>query len=168
MNDETPDAPRVRNGDQENLERRAMRHARKVVDALTTLKLDTALSLPLDDAVARSLREWHAIPGGKGQRAKGRLEDRLMREVRMSNVVELAALLGDGNAVREDPRTRAARAWRDRIQAEGNDAVEAFIEAHPMANRQRIRQYARRVSGEAPTPKALAALLSAIADEMPG
>ncbi len=33
-----------------------------------------------------------------------------------------------------------AEHWRDRILDQGNDAIEAFVEAAPLANRQKLRQ----------------------------
>ncbi|HVF35237.1 MAG TPA: ribosome biogenesis factor YjgA [Candidatus Saccharimonadia bacterium] len=41
-----------------------------------------------------------------------------------------------------------AEAWRDRLVAEGDEALNTLLESHPDADRQRLRQLARRAQDE--------------------
>ena len=44
---------------------------------------------------------------------------------------------------RETALMHRAEAWRERLLAEGDEALSAFIDAHPGADRQRLRQLVR-------------------------
>jgi ribosome-associated protein len=60
------------------------------------------------------------------------------------------ALDAGGEAARADTaRLHRAEAWRDRLLGEdGDEAVAAFIDAHPAADRQRLRQLVRAALAE--------------------
>lgn len=47
-----------------------------------------------------------------------------------------------------DQRLHMLERWRDRILAEGDPAIQAFVEAHEGADRPRIRTLARQATGE--------------------
>lgn len=157
MSEET-EVERVRNGDDEREERRAIRFARKVVAFITEQKLERALTLPLGPKVERSLREWHATPRRKGKRALGRLEDRMVREVRMSNLLEMVAIMRAGMDAYKTDATRAAEEWAERMMTDGDPAVQELVEEHPTADRQQLRRLTRAAQKEETRGKAWNAL----------
>ena len=50
---------------------------------------------------------------------------------------------GGDAARRETALMHRAETWRERLLAEGDEALSAFVEAHPDADRQRLRQLVR-------------------------
>jgi ribosome-associated protein len=157
MSDET-EAPRVRNGDDEREERRAMRFARKVVTFITDQKLERALTLPLTPSVERSLREWHATPRRKGKRAVGRIEDRLVREVRLANLVELVGIMREGMQAFKTGAAVAAEGWAARLVTDGDSALQELLEEVPAVDRQQLRRLIRVAQKEEERGAAWAAL----------
>jgi ribosome-associated protein len=49
---------------------------------------------------------------------------------------------------RQAQRQHALEAWRDRLIAEGDPAIEAFLHEHPGAERQQLRRLVRQVKKE--------------------
>ncbi len=147
MSDET-EVQRVRNGDDEREERRAMRFARKVVTFITDQKLERALTLPLAPNVERSLREWHATPRRKGKRALGRLEDRLVREVRLANLLELVAIMREGMQAYKTDTVLAAEDWGARLISGGDPVLQELVEEVPTVDRQQFRRLIRAAQKE--------------------
>lgn len=154
---------RVRNGDDEREERRAMRFAKKVVAFITEQKLERALTLPLTPAVERSLREWHATPRRKGKRALGRLEDRMVREVRLANLLELVSIMREGMQAFKTPSERAAKEWAERLVVDGDTALHELCGEHPGVDRQQMRRLTRAAQKEEERGAAWAALVSGLA-----
>ncbi len=157
MSDET-EVQRVRNGDDEREERRAIRFARKVVTFITDQKLERALTLPLSPSVERSLREWHATPRRKGKRAVGRLEDRMVREVRLANLLELVGIMREGMQAYKTGAAVAAEAWGERLVTDGDSALQELLEEVPAVDRQTFRRLIRAAQKEEERGAAWAAL----------
>ena len=71
-----------------------------------------------------------------------------------------AALAGDNE---HDQKMRALERWRDRLVAGGDADLQAFIEEHPAADRQRLRTLLRQARGEG---KGAAKALKAVFQEL--
>lgn len=99
--------------------------------------------LPLSEDVLRGLEQYSAMSRTP---ARGRLARRIKQLLRHEDMVAVgAALEGDSE---HDQRLRTLERWRDRLVA-GTDAdIQAFIEEHPAADRQRIRTLVRKARGE--------------------
>jgi ribosome-associated protein len=165
MSDET-EVQRVRNGDDEREERRAMRFARKVVTFITEQKLERALTLPLAPNVERSLREWHATPRRKGKRALGRLEDRMVREVRLANLLELVAIMRGGMQSYKTEAVVLAESWAERLVDDGDSALQSFCEEVPNADRQQLRRLVRAARKEEARSSAWSGLVKQLAEAL--
>jgi ribosome-associated protein len=128
-------------------ERRLVERAKAVVQAIVRLTEAEALDLPLDEAVARSIREYHRIPG-KGQRARSRLRDRLAREVRQTNLDELELSVGLGEAARtaKDDAMIALEALRTDLIEGGDAALDRLLLEYPDGNRQQLRTLIRQAA----------------------
>lgn len=128
-------------------ERRAVARARAVVDAILGLTEGEALAAPLDEAVARSIAEYYRIPS-RGDRARSRLRDRLVREVRQTNLDELELHVGLGDAARtaKDDAMIALEHLRADLVAGGDAALDAFLAQYPDGDRQLLRQLVRQAA----------------------
>ncbi len=79
-----------------------------------------------------------------------------------------AALEHDRDAARRDTvQLHRIERWRDRLMADGDDALAQLLTEHPEADRQRLRQLARRAVGEhaaGKAPRAARELFQALRD----
>ena len=71
--------------------------------------------------------------------------------------IEAVLAHGRDQGRREAARQHRLEHWRDRLIAEGDDALSAYIALHPAADRQQLRQLVRRAQDEARLHKAPAA-----------
>lgn len=146
-------------------ERRQVDRARDAVKEILKWPEQEALELPLHDAVRRSLLEYHRIPTrGTGVRARHRLKDRMIRELRMSNLDEVELAVGLGGAARtaKDDAMLALEGQRARLLDGGDEALEELLSAHPQLDRQQLRQLlrqARKDGGRGKAYKKLFAIL---------
>ncbi|TNE92438.1 MAG: DUF615 domain-containing protein [Deltaproteobacteria bacterium] len=142
-------------------ERQLVKRAREVVVALLKLTEAEALALPLDDAVARSVGEYYRIPS-RGDRARSRLKDRLVREVRLTNLDELELVLGLGEAARtaKDDAMIALEQQRNDLLDGGDEALDALLEQYPDANRQQLRALIRQARKDGGRGKAFKRLFA--------
>lgn len=100
-------------------------------------------SLPLDGDIREALEVYERIPN-KSHGAKKRQLNRLGTLLRDRDLTDIDEALGGLNATvqaREDALAALVR-WRERILEEADVAITAFLEEHPMGDRQRIRQLA--------------------------
>lgn len=126
-------------------EKAALARAKAVVASILKQPAESWDDLPLDDAVVDSLNEYSRI-GGKRHKARKRLADRMAREVRQTNLDELEFAVGLGEAARsaKDQALMDLEDWRQRLILDGDGALDAFVDAHPTADRQRLRQLVRQ------------------------
>lgn len=150
-------------------ERKAVTRARAVVVELLTLTELDALALPLGEVVERSVREYFAI-SRKALPARKRLADRMVREVRGSSLDELEAALGLGNSPRsaKDGAMMALEARRSELLEGGDAALDAWVEEHPTADRQQLRQLIRQARKDGGHGRAFKRLFAMLRDTSSG
>lgn len=128
--------------------KREMAALHDIAVRLVNLSDGATRKMPIDqtlqDAVslARKIRNTR-----EGYRRQLQLVTKLLRNTDHEAVqAELDGLQRSGD--QENARFHALERWRDRILQEGDDAIQAFMNEHPNADRQKIRQLVRKVQKE--------------------
>jgi ribosome-associated protein len=156
--DDEPEAPerRYRATHEERVE--GPRHAQELAKRLVSMRAAEWPFLGLEDVVLEALQAYASIPSGKGIARKRQLRRlaTLMITADLDAIEEAMGSPRKGNTERQD-QLAALERERVRIVEGGKEAEEAFIEAHPSVDRQRLRQLAanaRKATGEAAVKKA--------------
>ncbi len=108
--------------------------------------------LPLPDALLRAVRAGRELTQRGAARRQRQYIGRLMRELDTDDL-RAALLQLEQQDIRDTQQLHAAEAWRDRLLDEGRIALEAFLDAHPHADRQRVRQLVQASIAEAKADK---------------
>jgi ribosome-associated protein len=153
--------PNESNGDDTDLapESGEVSRSQRRREALDVLRLAQTLSemsdaqlkgMPLSDELADEVRRARGV---KQQIARKRQNQYLAKQMRKLDEGELdairAALEHDRElARRETAELHHVEAWRERLMAQGDDALGELLVAHPHAERQHLRQLARQARAE--------------------
>ncbi|MBS0556448.1 MAG: DUF615 domain-containing protein [Proteobacteria bacterium] len=136
---------------------------REALDVLRLAHTLAALSdaqlapLPLDAELLDEVRRTRAV---KQQIARKRAEQFLAKQLRKRDDTELEPLRAALEHNREHARREAAalhriEQWRERLVAEGDAALDDLMQQFPSADRQHLRQLARRARAERDAQKPL-------------
>jgi len=103
--------------------------------------------IPLPEDVRSAIDEAIKMSAHGALRRQKQFIGKLMRNV------DAAPIQAALDAIKEHGHTSVARfreleRWRDRLLAEGDTAVSAFVEAYPHADRARLRTLARNAQAE--------------------
>jgi len=95
--------------------------------------------IPLPDQLASALELAHKITDRSGLRRQLKYIGKLMRSADVEPIQQAL------DKLRQNKKQAAAEfhkieQWRDRLIAEGNDALAEFLTEHPEADRQHLRQ----------------------------
>lgn len=107
--------------------------------------------LPLDEAVIEAVLHLAALGAQSAHRRQLLRVQKLLREM------DLAAL--EAAMAHEAPRSAgssAAERWRTRLLEGGDEALAAYLEEHPRADRQRLRALIRQASKLGPVAEGAA------------
>lgn len=134
------------------------REALEVFDAAEALVAlsDAQLSkVPLSDELHALVLESRRITSHIARKRQLQFLAKQMRRRDDELPAILAALAhGRDERRRESAATHRVEAWRDRLLAEGDEALGQFVEAHPTADRHHLRQLVRRAREERQANKA--------------
>lgn len=122
--------------------------------------------IPLPDEIRSALAAALKLSAHGALRRQKQYIGKLMRSV------DAAPIQTALNAIKEHGHTSTARfreleRWRDRLLAEGDAAIAAFLETHPQADRARLRTLARNAQTEqarGDAPKSARALFRYLRD----
>lgn len=108
---------------------------------------DTWQVLKLPDSLTAALREAKRMPSRGARKRQLQYIGKLMRDVDPEPIQQYFEQL------RLETRNQARRHheledWRDRMIAEGDAAIEEFLESRPAADRQHLRQLVRQAKKE--------------------
>lgn len=118
-----------------------------MVDQLLALSHSQRARLDLAGPLNAGLIEHGRLSGSAGRRHYRRLK----KLVRGHDRAALQAALEEESDA--DRRARRLERWRTRIVEEGDPAIQAFVEAHPTADRPALRALARQADPETPAGK---------------
>lgn len=118
-------------------------------------------------ALPDEVREEVLVCRGLGRAARMRQLKRIAQLLRAHDVDEISAKAQDAGHKqrRRAARERVYEAWRERLVAEGDRALTEFVDEHPMADPQRLRQLlrqARRDPGSGKSKQGMRALLQLV------
>ncbi|MFT4627333.1 MAG: ribosome-associated protein [Myxococcota bacterium] len=124
-------------------DREAVRELERLAIQLADLTRGQRRQLPLDDALLHALDGLAALGRGPARKRQRLRVTTLLMSVDREALD--AALGGEGAA--QDHLWELER-WRTRIVAEGDPAVQAFVEAYPSADRRQLRRLGKQGQGE--------------------
>lgn len=102
---------------------------------LVSMTASQRARLPLSDELREAIALAHRITSHEATRRQMQFIGKLLRTDGAAEVrAAIVAAEEDGRS-----RDRALGRWQKRIIANGTEAIEAFLEAHPGADRQRLR-----------------------------
>lgn len=128
-------------------------------DALDVLKLAETLAslseaelarVPLDDDLREEVRRTRAVTSHIARKRQNQFLAKQMRKLDAESIeaIRYALSVDREKAHRETAAMHRLETWRERLLAEGDDALAAFIAEHPAADRQRLRQLVRNALAE--------------------
>ncbi|UTA48813.1 DUF615 domain-containing protein [Simiduia sp. 21SJ11W-1] len=119
---------------------------------LCELNKERLAKIPLPDLLRNAIVEMGRIKTHNAKRRHMQFIGRLMREADHEAIEEAYNALTQVSEQHVQQQHLAER-WRDRMLAEGDDAINAFLLDFPAADRQQLRQLARAAKQEAAKSK---------------
>ena len=99
----------------------------------------------LDETLLAAIRETRRLPPrSEAMRRQLQFVGKLMRNFEPEPIESALDHVTSGAPAAE--LQREAELWRDRLLSEGDAALQALIETHPTAERQKMRQLVRRAA----------------------
>lgn len=128
-------------------------------DALDILKLAETLAnlseaelapVPLDDDLRNEVRRTRAVTSHIARKRQNQFLAKQMRKLDEASIeaIRYALSVDREKAHRETAAMHRLETWRERLLAEGDDGLAAFIAQHPAADRQQLRQLVRNTLAE--------------------
>ncbi|MCA9570840.1 MAG: DUF615 domain-containing protein [Myxococcales bacterium] len=144
-----------------------VRRADALLEPLANARPAELDALDLPDALREALDALARIPArnhGAHKRQTGRVRG-LLRDLDLDALEAALGAAATASAARDEALALLAR-WRDRMVDEGDEAVNAFVDLHPSADRQHLRVLARNAGRHPPgsdaARKAGKALMAAV------
>ncbi|MCP1675247.1 ribosome-associated protein [Natronocella acetinitrilica] len=166
MNDEWEDATEAPSRSSRKREAEALQ---RLGEAVLALPSDQRRSLPLSEALLDACALADRLTANGARRRQKQLIGKLMREVDPEPIQEALNAL-KGVSARSAAHHRRIEHWRDRLLAEGDEAVTAFMSDYPDVDQQHLRQLlrnARRESQAGKPPRAARELFRLVREAMP-
>ena len=126
-------------------QRRAALDVLALGERLATLTPTQLAKLPVPESLLPHIADTRRMTAhGARKRQVAFLAKQIRREdEEVLDAIRVALDAGGDAARRETALMHRAETWRERLLAEGDEALSAFVEAHPDADRQRLRQLVR-------------------------
>lgn len=123
--------------------KRDMDAIQELADTLAALPTAHLAKMPLPEAILTAIRFAHTIKAHGAKRRHMHYIGKLMREEDLEPVRTALKMLERGHD-RDTAKFHAVEQWRDRLLAEGDEGIQAFLTDHPAADRQQLRQLVRK------------------------
>jgi ribosome-associated protein len=128
-------------------------------DALDVLRLAETLAalseaelarVPLDDELREEVRRTRAVTSHIARKRQTQFLAKQMRKLGEEALEPIRRALAHDRekAHREAAALHQIERWRERLLAEGDEALGEYLAAHPSADRQRLRQLVRNALAE--------------------
>lgn len=118
-----------------------------LAESLLELSAGELARIPVPEDLLRALEDTRRMRKREALRRQKQYLGKLMRSIDPEPIrAALQVLRNEARA--ETERFRQTESWRDRILAEGDPAIEAFLERHA-GDRQQLRRLARDAAREA-------------------
>ena len=114
---------------------------------MTELRPDQQAKLPIDDRLRAAIEEYGRIRANGAKRRHMQYIGKLMRDADAEAIRAVVDRFDSASALHNQLFHDMER-WRERLIEEGNEALQAFIESHPNADIQHLRQLVRNAQRE--------------------
>ena len=134
-------------GPSKSQRKRDAEELRRLGRTLVELAPERLARIPVPEQLADAIELARRIKAHGGRRRQIQLIGKLMRQIDVEPIRDAL-----GHMERESAATtaqhRELEAWRERMLAEGNEAVAEFLSTHPEADVQKLRHLVRRAKRE--------------------
>ena len=122
----------------------------KLAEALAALGEATLERVPLDDDLREEVRRTRAVTSHIARKRQTQFLAKQLRKLDEASIEAIRYALGTDRekAHRETAAMHRVESWRERLLAEGDDALAELLALHPGADRQRLRQLVRNAQAE--------------------
>jgi len=127
--------------------KREMHRLQTLGERLTELNSDQLSEISLGSKLLEALAEMRRLKGREARRRQLQYIGRLMRHEDGEAIAAALERLKAGG-IEQTRRLHELERWRDRLIAEGDEALGELIEVHPGADRQQVRQLVRTARQE--------------------
>jgi len=150
MHDHESDDEPLYDGPSRSQLRREALDVLKLAHALVELSEAQLAHMPLDDDVRAEVLRARAVTQQIARKRQTQFVAKQMRKLDDGALDAIRATLEHDRdrARRETAALHRVETWRDRLIAEGDEALNLFIAEFPAAERQRLRQLARQAKTE--------------------
>jgi ribosome-associated protein len=123
----------------------------KLAESLATLSDAQLTRIPLDAALIEEVRRTRGIPQPIARKRQTQYLAKLLRRLEDEEIAAVRAVLDVDRqqSHRETAALHQLEAWRDRLLAEGDNALEEWMAQHPAGDRQHLRTLIRQAHAEA-------------------
>ena len=130
--------------------KREMHHLQDLGEALVAFKENEITKLNLSGALQDALIETRKIKHREGLRRQMQFVGKLMRKEPEQTITSIEKALEEkrNQHNRLTQHQHLIEHWRDRILQQGNEDIDAFVNDHPAADRQWLRQIMRQAQQE--------------------
>ncbi len=119
----------------------------KLGKRLTSLNPEQLSTIPLDEPVLEAIALAHKIQNKRSALKRHyQFLGKLLRTRDTDSIVTALAVI-DQSSQAQIKRHHQAENWRDQIIANGIEEIESFLDLQPNADRQKLRQLWRNLSG---------------------
>lgn len=127
--------------------KREMEALQELGKRITELRPDQQEQIPMDEALASAVAEMRRISAHGARKRQLQFIGRLMRHADADAIQEALDRFDSASAA-HNQHFHALEQWRERLICGGNEALQAYIEAHPQVDVQHLRQLVRNASKE--------------------
>ena len=121
-----------------------------LAETLAALSEAELSRVPMDDDLREEVRRTRAVTSHIARKRQVQFLAKQMRKLDEEAIeaIRYALSIDRGKAHRETAAMHRVETWRERLLAEGDDALAELLTLHPAADRQRLRQLARNALAE--------------------
>ncbi len=127
--------------------KREMEALQELGRRVTELRPDQQAQVPMDDALRSAMEEMRRISSHGARKRHLQYIGKLMRTADADAIREAVERFDSASAA-HNQKFHALEQWRERLISGGNDALQAYIDEHPAADIQHLRQLVRNAQKE--------------------
>lgn len=127
--------------------KREMHALQALGEELLTLNKEQLAKIPLPELLQKAIAEWHRLKAREAKRRQLQYIGKLMRSCDADPIEQALAIFKN----KQNEQTRffhQVEYWRDKVVAEGDEALNEFIAQHPQSDRNQLRGLVRQAKKE--------------------
>lgn len=127
--------------------KRDMEALQELGKRITELNPEQQAQVPMDERLANAVAEMRRISAHGARKRQLQFIGKLMRTADADAIREVIERFDSASAA-HNQHFHALEKWRDRLIAGGNEELQSYIDAHPNADIQHLRQLVRNAQKE--------------------